>query len=352
MNNYQRIVINGQEIQPGAVDTHKKFRELLNGELSLSGKTVLDIGCNLGEMCRLACDAGAKSVMGIDCSLEYIRDARSLSAGYPRIRYEVQRAERATRNWDVAIASGVFHHDGLNLPIVLEQLARCAQLVVCDVWLNDRPNRLPDLLTTNGFLYHSERDTFVPTASAWAILAGRYFGSVVAKGPSTAPDRSNRWVYWLGQPKAKPAKAYVLYGQSGSGKTSLSKELERGEGFEHLQLDQIFVEWRITQERSEVLSVSDFVDEINKHSPDSWPKGLQETDTPPCASRTSYDRYKRYLAYHQQYIRRWLDSRQNLNVVIEGYDPMYRRYLSMVVDCLHEAGWSSVQANDPSGKFL
>jgi SAM-dependent methyltransferase len=51
---------------------------------SLAGKRFLDLGCNTGHYCRLALDAGASRVVGVDSDANVIAKARSES---PRIEY-------------------------------------------------------------------------------------------------------------------------------------------------------------------------------------------------------------------------------------------------------------------------
>lgn len=50
----------------GTRDLSHRLRVLRLDEVDFQGKTVLNLGCNLGAFCRLACDRGAKRVVGID----------------------------------------------------------------------------------------------------------------------------------------------------------------------------------------------------------------------------------------------------------------------------------------------
>ena len=51
---------------PGQRDLRHRIKHMQLDGLDFNGKTVLDIGCNLGDFCRDAIDRGAKRVVGID----------------------------------------------------------------------------------------------------------------------------------------------------------------------------------------------------------------------------------------------------------------------------------------------
>lgn len=306
MNPYQRIIRNGREIQPGHIDTHQKFRDITEG-VDLRGKRVLDIGCNLGEMCRLAKDAGASIVRGMDKEPQYVWEARSLN---PDIPFDVWRAERATGEWDVVLCVGMLHYIA-DLRALFAQLARVTQMVIGDVWL----------LTPFGMgpKYElSERRLIVPSFAMFLTLAQESFRHVRVLGATAAPDMSTRFVFQLLEPIPEPQTARLVYGASGTGKTTYARELAQGKGYEHLQLDQVFIDWRVSNPGP--LSVSDFVDAM-------W---LNEAER------------KRYLDFHRDRIFKWLGSRIGLDVVIEGYDMIHAEYIHMVHGVLIELGWKSV----------
>lgn len=306
MSSYQRICREGKMLSKGSIDTVAKFAQLTAG-VDLAGKTVLDAGCNVGEMCRMAKAAGAASVRGIDKEPDYIDQARKLN---PEIPFDVRRAERCTGHWDFILASAVLHYIP-DLDAVLRQFARCADCVLCDVWLSDREGDPAMFLTHRGLL--------IPNSRLWEHYAFMHFEQVTMHGPCEAPDDSARFVYRLSKPKWQSAAASVFYGPGGSGKTTRARALRDGKGYEHLELDSIFLEWRINIERSPSLSVSDFVDAL-------WKEGDEA-------------RILRYLQVHQSYLERWLSSRQSLDIVVEGYDPVYERYRVMVEKTLNRLGW-------------
>lgn len=82
---------NYQEI-PGIRDGRRK-RKRLNGfdTNDFAGKTVLDLGCNIGQVSLFAAECGAKSVLGVDYDNEAFDVARRVrdDKGVPTVRYKL-----------------------------------------------------------------------------------------------------------------------------------------------------------------------------------------------------------------------------------------------------------------------
>lgn len=78
----------------------------------LKNKTVLDLGCGMGEMCKYYVEQGASSVYGIDLSqnmIDYALEHNKL----PNITYNVmalEHIEKITEKFDVIISSLTFHY--------------------------------------------------------------------------------------------------------------------------------------------------------------------------------------------------------------------------------------------------
>lgn len=325
MNPYQRIN-RGSHRQQGHIDTQAKFRQLTAG-VDLAGKTVLDVGCNLGEMCRLAREAGASRVRGVDIEPEYIYDARKLTDD-PAIDYDCRSAYNIAGNWDIIIASACLHYMDINR--ALAQFARCGKVVLCDVWLGElsnadgSPSRIP--ITSDPVMgLDPSRGLYVPNYASWVKLTSKHFHLRADRGHTLSPDGSTRRVFHLEYPNPSPASAVVMYGKSGTGKTSRARDLHYAKGFEHLQLDSIFIEWLQVAEPHLPISVSDFVDGV-------W--------------RGEWLRQRKYIAYYMGYIGRWLDARQNLDVVIEGYDPIYPEFRCALMAELERSGWANVKEQE------
>lgn len=75
---YQRIPIRPGIVTPGTVDPTRRL-QLLDLPGDLSGKTVLDIGCNSGQLCILCKQRGAQRVLGLDLQVNRLKQARTLA---------------------------------------------------------------------------------------------------------------------------------------------------------------------------------------------------------------------------------------------------------------------------------
>lgn len=298
MNPYQRIIKDGSVIQQGHIDTQKKFAKLVSG-ISLRGKRVVDIGCNLGMMCELARQHGA-DVYGIDIEKEYIEDAKKL---WPNICFGVEPAERLRGNWDIAILSATFHYF-TEPERVLKQLARCCDLVIGDFIINIDSSK-------ECRFTRDHRKLWIPNEAAFTTIAKEYFDNVVCIGPSPSPDDSTRFFYHLSQPKKTKAEALCIGGEGGTGKTTYAKTFYDRD---ILQIDQVFIEWRILNIKA-IMSVAWHADSLHG-------KCLKD-----------------YLQHHLSYIERWAISRTNLNIAIEGYDFVYDDFRIPVIEMLEKHGW-------------
>ena len=78
----------------------------------LKGKRVLDLGCGLGEHCKLFVEAGAEQVVGIDISAKMLEIARKENSD-PKIEYIQMPMEdigRLEGSFDVVVSSLAFHY--------------------------------------------------------------------------------------------------------------------------------------------------------------------------------------------------------------------------------------------------
>ena len=301
---YQRIIRDNKIIQKGDIDTYEKFNQLFNG-IDVVKKRVLDVGCNTAEMGRIVLDKGASYYCGIDARYDFIDEAKRIN---PEISCKVGRAEDVAGNYDIIIASAIFHYITDHHKF-FNQFARVGKMVVMDVWLSDSKE--------NGF-FKTERNLFIPSESAFLFIAGQYFKKIENKGPALSPDGSKRFIFHLSEPAPKPAQAVLIYGVSGTGKTTLAKRMF---GFDHLQLDQVFADYLMSTFRNgypRIASVSDFVDGLDTHK-------------------------ERYLKRHADHIETWLSSRVNRNVVIEGYDMLKDDYRAMAVGIAKKLGWKTIE---------
>lgn len=299
MNPYQRIIRDGVVVQKGHIDTQAKFAQLTQG-VDFQNKTVLDVGCNIGEMCSLAKAAGARFVRGIDCEPEFVYTARTLQPG---CYFDVMAAERATGAYDVVMASAMLHYIP-DLNGILRQFARLGKIVCCDVWMDEFAH------SKLGMFFDEDRKLFYPTWAMWEELCRYHFGKVQNLGYALSPDSSVRYLYQLSSPKPTQTIAYLFYGTGGTGKTSRARDLKNGKNFEHLEFDTIFLEWRINVDKNGSLSAMDFVDGV-------WKSNDQEL-------------IAKYLEFYRKYIDRWVSSKTGLDIAIEGYDAYYMQFRQML----------------------
>jgi len=76
-NWYQRIRVNDEIITPGKIDDSKRLKLMNLGDLT--GKSVLDVGCNSGLYCFESKRRGASEVIGIDINEFRLNQARTLA---------------------------------------------------------------------------------------------------------------------------------------------------------------------------------------------------------------------------------------------------------------------------------
>jgi len=97
-----------------------RVKALKLSEINFSGKTVLDIGCNLGYFCRYAAENGARRVVGIDriadLSFQISNHLGDWNTDYLRLRLpddlEEIKVLTGIEKFDIVIAAAVVKHVG------------------------------------------------------------------------------------------------------------------------------------------------------------------------------------------------------------------------------------------------
>jgi predicted TPR repeat methyltransferase len=102
------------------------YRRIELAQSLCGGRDVLDIGCGTGRIAIAMCDAGAKSVTGIDFSPAMIALGRTIAAAsHHRDRITLDTGDftrfETTRTWPLVVALGVFEY--------FEDLAACVRSV-------------------------------------------------------------------------------------------------------------------------------------------------------------------------------------------------------------------------------
>lgn len=300
MNPYQKIVKNGELVQKGHIDTFEKFKQLTDG-VDLENKNVVDIGCNLGMMTKLASEAGAKYVLGIDQRADYIYQAREL---WPGLRFNVRRLDQLAGFWDVGILSAAFHY--MDPKPALHQLAQHCDKVVMDV----------NLAPGHGLkMVEDHRGLWLPTKDAWEKLAHTSWELVFSKGPAISPDKSTREIFHLAAPKRKSPVGVLLHGPGGCGKTTRARDWASQDHMEHLQIDRVWLDWRMAHKG--------LIFSVDWHGKAVRGKVLDE-----------------YLDYYTKWISRWLDCHLGQDVILEGADLAFDDLRAKVQDMMESRGWS------------
>jgi hypothetical protein len=248
-------------------------------------------------MCYLASQQGAKT-LGMDINRDYISQANSL---FPELSFLCKPIEELYGNYDLIIASAMLHYIK-DLDSTLLQLSRCAKKVLCDVWLHD--SQVPIFALTH-------RDIFIPSKPAFLHLASKYFLVVEELGPALSPDSSSRYIYHLSEPKPNPANATIIYGEGGTGKTTLSRTFFNSVPF---STDWITLSW-YRANRDNWLSVK-WASDLNY--------GLCKDD---------------FITYFINFLSDQLESFINRDIVLEGYDLLNDGLREQVIKLLSAKGW-------------
>jgi 2-polyprenyl-3-methyl-5-hydroxy-6-metoxy-1,4-benzoquinol methylase len=85
----------------------------LNNKVNFEGKTVLDIGCQLGSACVYMALHGAINVVGFDVDSEAIKFAKAKLADYPQIRDKVSYylvEDMPPEKFDLVLSKDAFEH--------------------------------------------------------------------------------------------------------------------------------------------------------------------------------------------------------------------------------------------------
>lgn len=307
LNPYQKIIRNGELIQKGEMDTPIKFGQLTQN-INLQGKTVLDIGCNLGAMCNIATVNGA-TTLGIDINQDYIIQAKSI---FPNLRFQCLAAESIVGSYDIIIASAMLHYIG-DLDNIFKVFAQCGKKVLCDIWLND---------STESIFTLSHRNIFIPSKLAFLHIVNKYFNKVEEKGLAITPDISKRYVFHLSDPKLSISKVVIIYGESSTGKTTLASTYV---GYKLIMTDNINISW-VMANRNSLFSA---------HWNSNFARGNYKDD---------------YIKFFVSNILGNLSGCVNKNVVIEGYDLTFDDLRNPIVDYLKSNGWE-VELINTTEKF-
>lgn len=205
--------------EKGQTDSsHKLGRLKLPG--SLTGKSVLDIGCNEGFFCNQALQRDAEKVVGIDMDEKFLSEARE--------RYSDPRATYLHRSWhdlpegmfDLILWTSAMHYE-LDPQKILNDIAGTLSpagtfILECGVHQSARKEMLYSLRHDGGLWYPT-----LPLIQDMLTRAGFSY-RLVSQAELVGTDPIPRVVFHC---RRRIPTVMVLTGQSSAGKSDLASQL-------------------------------------------------------------------------------------------------------------------------------
>ncbi|MFA6536525.1 MAG: class I SAM-dependent methyltransferase [Candidatus Paceibacterota bacterium] len=143
-NFYDKVYLKGEKKHYSKLllgDKITEEKKAILGEVSWSGKKVLDVGCGTGELAFLVAKEGAEKVVAIDYSASAIEVA---NANYhsDNLAYRCEDINKISGSFDVITVVGVLEHidDPLKLLKKLKKMLapKGSIIVTCPNWSNPR----------------------------------------------------------------------------------------------------------------------------------------------------------------------------------------------------------------------
>jgi hypothetical protein len=127
-NHYQSVALDGE-----ATGGFRTNREAILDRVDFRGRTVLDLGANLGEMSRSARARGARLVQGLEYDPFFVEIAQLVTAynGIARVSFrqaDITDPANYGERYDVVLALSVFHY----LREVLDPLAQATDVLILE----------------------------------------------------------------------------------------------------------------------------------------------------------------------------------------------------------------------------
>lgn len=204
----------------GVTDSQQKLARLKIPE-DLTGKTVLDVGCNEGWFCNVAAERGAKRVVGVDFVPQNIDFAKS---HYPNPVIEFRRQPWSTLPegpFDLVIWASAMHYE-LDPKSVLRNIGR--QLVpdgmlILECGVAPGPSR--EMVMSQ----RHDATLWYPTeAHLQENLLEDFSFRLVSNAEHVGTDPIPRRVYHV---RKRIPTVIVIRGKSGDGKSSAAQSLRR-----------------------------------------------------------------------------------------------------------------------------
>ena len=180
----------------GSSDSASKYKSMKLDTLHLSGKDVLDIGCNEGYFCHKMVELGAKSCVGIDNSERYIKKANERLKG---TKYPIQFIHADIHHhvfqqqFDIILISSAMHY--MNAAVIVSKVTRLLKKGGVFVY---EGGIIMDSPIAEWVSIKRNVDTVIhPTQKAWEALVIPLFSKVRLIGKSVLQrgDPIERYVY-------------------------------------------------------------------------------------------------------------------------------------------------------------
>ena len=205
--------------QPGMTDSSHKLNRLKVPK-DLTGKRVLDIGCNEGYFCNMALERGAESVTGVDADPRFLADAAA--------RYVDPRLTFVNTSWhalpegqfDLILWTSAMHYELDPLKVlrgIAERLAPGGLFILeCGTVVSSEKEMVYSMRNDGGHWF--------PTNALLEEMfrrAGLKFRTV-SNAEHVGVDPVPRTVFHCS--KARPS-VMLIVGRSGDGKTNLARDI-------------------------------------------------------------------------------------------------------------------------------
>lgn len=152
----------------------------------LTGKTVLDCGCNDGWIGKYCLDAGAKNVLGLDNNWLYLEEARK--KGVDTRLFDLDEMYELGEQFDITLCLATLHHLK-NMDVFIGDISRITKemfVLEVPIWDNDEI----------AIKYRRDQGVFIPTSKFIIYWLGKYFKRVEIVGQSIPPgDDSYRLIF-------------------------------------------------------------------------------------------------------------------------------------------------------------
>lgn len=164
--------------------TDKKWRDL---NVNVSGKRVLDIGCNAGWFGDYAVKEGASSYLGIDTAWKEYEEARNNHKG-KFLLWRAEDIDKLQQDFDIIICASTLHYIKGKEGFIKKCSEKASKLILEVPVEDDRENAR--------LVKYSPKHSYYKPTIKWVLgNLGKYYKYVEEMGKSTPPDGSLRLVF-------------------------------------------------------------------------------------------------------------------------------------------------------------